>query len=252
MRGEWLVAVVPRLASAAFVLALPVLFVTTNLRVAFGDERVYRAAVRRYGAVEATGLPLEELDRASREIIAYFENDAPSLRVLVTVDGTEESLFGPRETGHMADVKRVVRAVFRANEVALAFVLSSIALRYLWAREAPLRRLAWEVLTAAGVTAVVFLGLAGVALTGFDGAWTAFHEVVFRNDLWQLDPSRDRLIQMFPEPFWRDAALAISAATLAEVALFAVGATVALLLAREKGGGWSPAASGPTPAPAVE
>ncbi|GBD22911.1 hypothetical protein HRbin29_00558 [bacterium HR29] len=232
MRGSWLVALVPRLATAAFVLALPVLLLTTNVRIAAGEVRVYEAAVRRYGAAETTGLPLEELDRASREIIAYFENDAPVLRILVTVDGNETSLFGPRETQHMADVKRLMRAVFRANEVALAFVLSYVALRYLWAKEAPLRRLAWEVLLSGALAAAVVVGVGAVVLVGFEGAWTAFHEVVFPNDLWRLDPARDRLIQMFPEPFWQDAALAVGLATLAELALLAAAAGAGLLLSR--------------------
>ncbi len=233
MRGTWLVALVPRLATAAFVLALPVLLVTTNVRIAAGEVRVYEAAVRRYGAVEATGLPLEELDRASQEIIAYFENDAPVLRILVTVDGNETSLFGPRETQHMADVKRLMRAVFRANEAALAFVLSYVALRYLWAREAPLRRLAWEVLLSGALAAAVVVGIGAAVLAGFDAAWTAFHEIVFPNDLWRLDPARDRLIQMFPEPFWQDVALAVGLATLAELTLLAVAAGVGLLLSRK-------------------
>jgi integral membrane protein (TIGR01906 family) len=232
MRGSSLVAFIPRVASAAFVLALPVLLVTTNVRIAATEVRVYEAALRRYGAAEATGIPLTELDRASREIIAYFENDAPTLRVLVAVNGEETALFSPRETQHMVDVKRLMRAVFRAQEVALVFVLSYVALRYLWAREAPLRRLAWDVLASGAVAAALVGGVGVVALLGFDTAWSAFHELVFPNDLWRLDPSRDRLIQMFPEPFWRDATLAIGLATAAELALLGAVAAAVLLLDR--------------------
>jgi integral membrane protein (TIGR01906 family) len=36
----------------------------------------------------------------------------------------------------------------------------------------------------------------------FSELWTRFHQVAFRNDLWQLDPRSDYLIMLFPEPFW--------------------------------------------------
>lgn len=232
MGGRWLPAIVPRLASAAFVLALPVLLVTTNIRVAAGEVRLYEAALRRYGAANSTGIPLDELDRASREIIAYFENEAPVLRILVTVDGQESALFGPRETQHMVDVKRLMRAMFRAHEVSLAFVLSYVALRYLWAREASLRVLAWQVLASGAVACAILVGLGVLVVLGFDTAWTRFHEIVFPNDLWRLDPSRDRLIQMFPEPFWRDVTIGIGLATLAELLLLAMVAGAALIVGR--------------------
>jgi integral membrane protein (TIGR01906 family) len=53
-------------------------------------------------------------------------------------------------------------------------------------------------------------------LTGFEAAWDRFHRIAFRNDLWQLDPERDRLLQMFPEPFWEDMTYLLGIMTVAE------------------------------------
>jgi hypothetical protein len=70
-------------AAALYVLALPVFLVTSNVRFLAGEVRFYERGFREYGAVEATGLPLPELDRAAEEIVDYFEDDADTLRIVV-------------------------------------------------------------------------------------------------------------------------------------------------------------------------
>jgi hypothetical protein len=68
-----------------------------------------------------------------------------------------------------------------------------------------------------------------IAASGFDSAWTEFHVVAFSNDLWQLDPTRDHLIQMYPERFWLEVTTLIVTLTLLEGALIG-GATAGYLL----------------------
>ncbi len=223
---------VTRLAAVAFVIALPVLLITSNVRFLLSDVRISHDALRDHDAAGTTGIPLAELDRAAGEIIDYFENDAETLRIVVSRNGQEEPLFSEREIQHMADVKTLVRAVYRVNEVTLAIVLGYIACAVLWARERSIRGLAK--LSVAGVAAG-FASLAVVgafALTGFDQTWNRFHRIAFSNDLWQLDPDTDRLIQMYPEPFWESATYLAGVMTLAEAAIIVIAATAYLLLAR--------------------
>ncbi len=59
------------------------------------------------------------------------------------------------------------------------------------------RELLWS--TALMVALVVLVGV--LSFIDFDGLWTRFHQIAFRNDLWQLDPSKDYLIMLFPKPF---------------------------------------------------
>lgn len=225
--------ILSRIAAAAFVVALPVFLVTTNVRFLAGEQRFYERGFRVHDADVATGLPLSELDRAAAEIIDYFENDARTLRIVVEEDGEETSLFNARETTHMEDVKALMRLVFRANEVSLAFVIAYIGGVFVWAGQASTRRLA--TLSLAGVG----LGFAAVGLVailalvgGFESTWDRFHEVVFRNDFWQLDPDTDRLIQMFPEAFWAEMTLLVGILTVAEALVIVIAAMVAFLLTR--------------------
>jgi integral membrane protein (TIGR01906 family) len=135
--------------------------------------------------------------------------------------GETESLFNSRETQHLHDVKSVMRGAFRVQEVAVLFVCAYIVTTFIWARESSARGLAMQLLLAGGAGIVAIAGIGAVAALGFDAFWERFHGVLFDNDLWQLDPERDHLIQMFPEDFWRDVVIWIGAATIGELLVLA-------------------------------
>jgi integral membrane protein (TIGR01906 family) len=222
-------AVLSRIAAAGFVLAIPIFLVTTNVRFLASDTGFYERGFRKYAATEATGVSLNDLDRSAGEIVAYFENDAPTLRIIVTQDGQEVSLFNSRETEHMKDVKSLMRVVYRLNEISLAFILMYVIGVFAWSGERPVRALALQAVMGVGVGAVALLAVGAFAFAGFDRAWTRFHEVVFNNDFWRLNPATDHLIQMFPERFWEEATVIVGVLTAAE-ALVIVAASVTYLV----------------------
>lgn len=213
----------PILASAAFVLALPILLFTTNIRFLASDTGYLEGGIRRHDAAENTGIALGELDYAVGAIVRYFEDDAETLRILVFTGGQETTLFSAEETIHMEDVKGLMRALFRANEVSLGFVLAYVAGTVLWTRERSGRDLAKETLAGVGVGAAFGIAVGIIALVGFESAWERMHEIIFTNDFWLLDPNKDRLIQMFPETFWAEATYIVVGLALAE-AMVLVGA----------------------------
>ncbi|MXW26398.1 MAG: TIGR01906 family membrane protein [Dehalococcoidia bacterium] len=215
--------IVPMAASVAFVLAVPILLFTTNIRFLASDTGYLEGGIRRHDAAENTGIALGELDYAVGAIVRYFEDDAETLRILVFTGGQETTLFSAEETIHMEDVKGLMRTLFRANEVALGFVLAYVAGTVLWSRERSGRELAKETLAGVGVGAAFGIVVGIIALVGFESAWERMHEIIFTNDFWLLDPSKDRLIQMFPETFWAEATYIVVGMALAE-AVVLVGA----------------------------
>ena len=70
------------------------------------------------------------------------------------------------------------------------------------------------------VALVVLVGV--LSFLDFDALWTRFHQIAFRNDLWLLDPSRDYLIMLFPEPFWLAATIRIATSVALQAAIVAV------------------------------
>ena len=229
-------------ASAAFTLALPVLLFTSAVRLLAVDTAFAERGLREHGAAAATGLALAELDRAAEAIVRYFEDDAETLRIVVSDGQGELALFNAVETQHMRDVKALMRALFRANEAALGFVLAYAGAAVLWSGERTARQLAKRTLAAVGVGVAAALAVGALALAlGFDRFWSQFHEIAFTNDFWRLDPARDRLIQMYPEPFWREASLIAGGLTLGAAAALAMLAGACLWFTRAPREGARPA-----------
>ncbi len=218
---------------SAFILAVPVALITTNIRAAVSEQAVYDYSVRNYGAAEASGIPESELLRANAELRHYLtDRDPGPLAIRVRDNGGEiVPLFNARETAHMSDVRDLVRAVFRIQVLAVALVLTlAVVMLALW----PPRALAAASLYGALLTAGI-IGVAGfLAVTGFDAAWTRFHTLFFSNDLWRLDPSSDHLIQMFPEPFWQRITVILGGATLGEALMIAAASGAYLYLSRPR------------------
>lgn len=225
---------VSRLATVCFIIAIPLFLITSNIRILATDAAYYRHGFRKYNAAEVTGVPLSDLDRAANDMVNYFEDDSTTLHIIVAEDGQEASLFNAKETAHMEDVKSLMRVVFRANEISLAVIICYITCVFIWARQKSVRRLAVEALAGVGVGFAVLIGVGIFALTGFDAAWTRFHEIAFRNNLWELNPATDHLIQMFPEKFWQEATYFVGGLTIAEALVIVITATLYLVFARER------------------
>jgi integral membrane protein (TIGR01906 family) len=206
-----------QIAALLFIIALPVALVTTNVRVAVNEPRLYEYATDEYNTTATTGIERSELLRASGELRDYLNNGEESIFVRVQQNGGPISLFNPRETAHLRDVKALMQTTFRVQEAAVLFVLAYIVFVFVWAKEGSFRSLAKQILTSGLVTLVVVGALGVVAVSGFEGAFNQFHLIAFDNDLWKLNPARDHLIQMFPEAFWQDVSIWVGLASLAEM-----------------------------------
>ncbi len=202
------------LATALFVAAVPVFLVLSNVRVATMEPRVYEYGFNRYGVAEVTGIERPELNRAAVDIVRYFGDSRTLLTTRVEVGGQKQPLFTSREALHMQDVKTLFRRAFFLHEVAFGYIAIYITAVFLWARERPLRRLSSQLIAAGSATAGLLALAALASLVSFDALFYGFHLVSFANDLWQLDPARDRLIQMFPRDFWFTVTIGVGVATV--------------------------------------
>ncbi len=223
------------LAAIIFVVSLPLALITSNVRFAANEGRLYEHGFDKYDAAARTGIDRDELSRAGRELRAYFNNNAETVSIRIMEGGREVSLFNERETAHLHDVKNLFRLTFRVQEATLVFVLAYVAAVFLWARERSLRSLAAQTLGASLLTVAIIVGLGVVALTGFDRAFEEFHVISFNNDLWRLNPRTDHLIQMFPEDFWFDATMFVGILTLVEAGILGLVSGAYLILSRRRG-----------------
>jgi len=197
------------------------LLITTNVRWAANEVRLYHYSFDKYHAEATTGISRSQLDGAADELVRYFNNDAETIRIFVQQDSQRVPLFNEREISHLTDVKNLFRTVFRAQEASLAFALVFVVAVFIWAAEAPLRVLARILLQASLLTLGLLALFTVLALVGFDELFLRFHLVAFTNDLWKLNPDTDHLIQMFPRDFWFDATMLMAGLTAGEAVLLA-------------------------------
>ncbi len=221
------------IAFALLVVAIPVALVATNIRFAASDVRVYDYSVREYNAAAAADIPESELIGANRDLRSYLTGEDPGpLHIVVTnAGGEEETLFSARETAHLADVRDLFQGLFTVQVLALGLTLSLVVVLL---ATAPLRVLARALLHGSLFTVALAGATGAIAYVGFDALWRQFHFLAFTNDLWQLNPARDHLIQMFPEDFWFNIILLIGAFTLLQVLLIGGASGLYLYLTRSK------------------
>lgn len=208
------------LVSLAFVLLLPMLLISTSLRGLVTDRDFLLRGFRDNEVGVTTGLDQPQLERIADAFVAYFQGPPGQIQMQVTVRGQSRPLFNDREVQHMEDVQALIQWFLRMGVVAAAVVVLRIILAVAVDRSlVPLgREMLWS--TALIVGLVVLVGV--LSLLDFDSLWTRFHQIAFRNDLWQLDPTRDYLIMLFPEPFWFTSTVRLATTIAIQTALLAL------------------------------
>jgi integral membrane protein (TIGR01906 family) len=198
---DWLRATI----SVAFVLLLPLLLISTSLRALVTDRVFIVQGFRDNQVARTTGLDQQQLERIADLFVAYFEGPPGQIQTQVVVQGQSRPLFNEREVQHMEDVQALIQWFLRMQIVAAAVVAIRLGFAVLFDRAPwPLGR---DLLWSTGLIVALVVAVGVLSLIDFTELWTRFHQVAFRNDLWQLDPSSDYLIMLFPEPFWYTATI---------------------------------------------
>ncbi|MEE8469909.1 MAG: TIGR01906 family membrane protein [Dehalococcoidia bacterium] len=200
-------------ASILFVICIPTFLITTDLRFAVNDIRLYEYGFNKYqvSAVPGLNLNMEELLDVADQLIDYFNSDEEFLDI---------DLFNEREVAHMKDVKGLVQLAYFLQLASMAYIVVFVAINFALKRGAFWRGLARRLVWGSGATIGLLAALGLWAATGFETLFLLFHLASFSNDLWQLSPG-DNLLLMFPQEFFNDATLFVAGAAIAEAIIIA-------------------------------
>ena len=188
-----------------FLLCLPVLLLTASIGLAVNSLWLYQYGFTKYDISRTTGLADVELDKATSGLISYFNSNEEYISLSVIKDNKSFELFNQREAVHLKDVKGLFWLDYRVLLVTLLYISGYVVASLFWWKDR--RRLAWAVVKGSGLTLALGLALGVGILLDFDQLFYQFHLLSFANDLWQLDPTTDYLIMLFPQGFWYDVAL---------------------------------------------
>jgi len=200
-------------------ISLPLFFIALNVRVLTNSQTFYEWGFGANNVEQRTGLDDSALTSAASQIIDYFGNDKEFLDLRVDFEGREIEMFNEREITHMSDVKDVMTVMFNAVWVTGAMVVIVVAGGFFLLGRGflPMLRsgIMWS--TIAGLSVAALFGLA--TLIDFNTTFQLFHEVVFRNDFWKLNPSQSLLLRLFPQGFWFAATLLLVVITAVQLGI---------------------------------
>ena len=208
------------LRSTLIVLIVPLLLVTTNVRLVADSPYLYSYGFQKYGIEAVTGIEMGQLELAGEKIRDYFSNDQDYLVIDIERQGQKiKNLYNQREILHMKDVKNLIQLIYSIQIWSLLLFITLILIGFLSIRLRKFSNVIDPISWGGGLT----LGIAAVvgilSLFGFQRLFLFFHLVSFDNDLWILDPTRDYLIMMFPQGFFFDATVFIVVLTLGQALL---------------------------------
>lgn len=169
--------------------------------VAF-DRSHYLQQYRKLGTAAQVGMSEEALMRVTGVWMEYLIGARDTLDTQETVSGAPREVFTAQEKAHMVDVKNLFTWGIRlaaASLVLAAGLFAFCALRWRRGLAKALSRSFFRALIAFGA---LFALIALAFAIDFNWAFTWFHRIFFRNDLWLLDPAESLMIQMVPEPFF--------------------------------------------------
>ena len=188
-----------------FMLCLPILLLTASIGWAANSLWLYKYGFEKYNVSQTTGLAEPELEKAASGLIGYFNSDEEYISLTVIKDGEPFVLFNQQEVTHLRDVKGLIWLDYWVLLGMLVYVLAYAGVCLFWRKRRYWRRLAWGgVVGGGGITLALMLALGLGTLLGFDQLFWQFHLISFTNELWQLDPTKDYLIMLFPRGFWYD------------------------------------------------
>jgi len=220
-------------AKGLFILCLPFLLITASLGWAVNSLWLYQYDFNKYQVGITTGLTEPELETVATGLIHYFNSGEEYISLTVSKNSQPFELFNEREIIHLKDVKGLIRLDYGVLLGTLVYVLAYIGVCLFWKKRKYWRYLAWGLVGGGSLTLALMLALGLWALVGFDQLFLQFHLFSFANEFWQLDPTHDYLIMLFPEGFFYDATLICAGATAAgAVILGGVGGGYLLLTRR--------------------
>ena len=150
---------------------------------------------------EIVGISTTDLEKVTSELIDYINTGKGDLHVTATIEGNEIEYFNAKEQAHLNDIKNLIRKARKVRTNILGITLV-VLLLCLYRMRKTISRLSYVLLTTVISSLVTLLILGILYVSDFDMAFRKFHELLFYNDLWLLNPAKDRLLQMMPLEFF--------------------------------------------------
>lgn len=170
------------------------------------NEALLKEGFRQYADARAFGVSPTEYDAYATALADQMKGKTEIARVADKENpGEMKNAFSDRENQHLRDVRGIVKALEVTRYAGGGAALLILLALYLFGKEKrnELFLFAWRGFAHAALlllSLALALGIWG--LCDFDGLFWSFHQFVFTNDLWLLDPNTDLLLSLMPLQFF--------------------------------------------------
>jgi len=168
-----------------FVISLILLIITLNFKLLALNQNFYQKEFDKLNIYNK----IPEADKNALNLINYIK-DREQLN----------SFFNEKERLHMKDVKGLIQ------EISLLFYISLILtilllIYFIYAKN---YKIILNSIFLSSLLTIIIILILSLSLINFDISFTKFHLIAFSNNLWQLNPETDNLINLFPLEFFYD------------------------------------------------
>ena len=206
----------------------------TAVEIVTFDVDRFTDAYDRYDRAAFIGIAPEDLREVTQTMLDYLQDKNDSLLMFAQIQGEEQQVFEERELLHMVDVKGLFMGGYAIRRWGVILAAASLVGLILLEKKKCLRWLCKGYLIALAGFAAAGIALGIVMAVDFNAAFIKFHEIFFDNDLWLLDLRTDVLIQMFPEEFFNEMAVAYLTWMLSSLVIPALAALAGLIVTRRR------------------
>jgi integral membrane protein (TIGR01906 family) len=168
-----------------FIISLVLLIITLNFKLISLNQSFYQKEFSRLNVYDK----IPDADKHALNLINYLK-------------GKEElnSFFNEKEKLHLLDIKNLIQYAFLLFYISLILVI--LFLIYLIYTK-DYKIILNSIFIASLFTLLITLILS-LTLINFNNSFTRFHLIFFNNNLWQLNPETDNLINLFSLEFFYD------------------------------------------------
>lgn len=197
------------------------------------DAELYYALQTKAGVLNRAGISEGDLLRVDGALAEYLKGDAAALDFEIEVFGQMQPVFNEKEMLHMEDCRQLFLLLRRVLVTMDILAVSGIVIGVWCLRDRKKVRLASRI---APLAVILPPGaLAAWAVMDFNAAFTFFHEVLFTNDLWLLNPSTDLLIRLCPTSMFMSMGVRIGVYSLVWTVLILAVTTIFTRAKKERG-----------------
>lgn len=174
-----------KLLKTLFVISLILLIITLNFKLLALNQNFYQKEFNKLNIYNK----IPDADKNTLNLINYIKDREPL-----------NSFFNEKEKLHMKDVKDLIQEIFLLFYILL--ILTILLLIYLIYTKN--YKIILNSIFLSSLLTIIIILILSLSLINFDVSFTKFHLMAFTNNLWQLNPETDNLINLFPLEFFYD------------------------------------------------